>query len=748
MASLRDLLTAKTDPRTGALVQASGPSSLRQAASRQQLPLTPSDPLSAARTPGVTPQMAAMAPFASPDVERTRKARESLAKVSRLGEALQDYTTQAGTLLKGEIKPISKILQVDESALSAAFPPTVDQNKKNAALDAMRKLATKENPSVEDYAKASSALYDAGITRSAREFIIESNTGAETAQATPDKLYATPEILAKAGITLEELAILGLTPEAASKMTIAELQAKIQKSIEEQFQRLTATRREAQDTALGQQVVSQVSSAAAESAAAGVGEATARLSPIADAEEDATKPIVIGGRTYTIDDLLKDTTISDLISQYVTAPDDSKLKKDIREQLGPLAEFADKHREVLREAVSRLETTKQKAEAIFESNKKLISDASRAAGITEDALKDLLGDLVPDLRNPFSSKQIDPNSHPLLQILIKPQEFGADPNVVRENLTKVFGAIGNNKDLKKEFASLSMDELRNLGLFDGGSKKISQFLNTIKLSNAAANRDYTTLIEMLYGMTPADLRKAKRANDILGNQSRDKRIDDLLELIDSNGSFPGWFDNLTNQITSKFGRPSLRDVLNSPAGDNPAGVDTSGLDESVRPIQVTSLYNALKDDIIDNREISGLISENESNKDLLKKLLEQPLTDAARQTLADKIKDIEDKERAQKEQERIQLEDELKQIEDKLYDMPPRILMSDGTWKENLTYTGLVNRRKEILIKLGRDPNTPHPRKEAERSLNTWEQIGHNISQGWKDLGHNVSEGWKHVTRW
>lgn len=218
--------------------------------------------------------------------------------------------------------------------------------------------------------------------------------GAATAEAVADDitvmdLYDDEEW---ASVSAELAADYGLSEEEISSMTVQELQQKIDEKIQSDFETTERLQNMAQDPSLSPaeraEAIKQLQDMGALDVAALELDDMTTLA----AEVETADDIEIGGKSYTIADLLDNSQISATVSNYVDmeAGPEKDAAEALLKELG-IKDWVDDNEEVLQTAVEKLDTGVKKIADIQKANYENQKNAASLLGLSEEEAKSLYG---------------------------------------------------------------------------------------------------------------------------------------------------------------------------------------------------------------------------------------------------------------------------------------------------------------------------------------------------------------------
>lgn len=638
MASVRELLqksagkqTRKTvvDPTTGQLVEAPE-QDIQQLATQAGLPTTPTSPASQALL-GATPDQTKMAGTpaqkssslrmstgAQPDLQttlrqqqvRTQKTASEEAETQKAQQlaGLGDLQGRVQNLIRTSVVPTQQVAglgTVDASSISGITP-------ENAAATTAALQAYTDSGDINQLAEASRLLGRvvqpeevAGILQDPSKIL-----GAAVATATPDQL--TVQQLRDQGLSYSdrELAdLLGMPAQDVAGMSLQQLQDAVQQATTQEFQQVEEVRRQATNPNLGP----------AERAAARDQLREASGTGMASTEEDVRKleesvasadQVEFGGQEYSVEELLQDDHISDLISEYLDAPEDSDIRKHFDESEPALAEYIRQNETALSDAARARGDTAGTYKQVVEDNKKLTTTPS---GVT---LSDsVLEKLVPGY-DKFSADKFDPASNPYLEIMQSGTPEG-------EQLAQEMNRLATtNPAILDEISGLTSEEIKQLGIATGSQtwQDYVQYQDALSRIEATMQSDPTQAYAAATGGVAGDPAQLQSYLD-------EQRFYSNLTGEDTTGNYSALDANRDGILdppqsvlqTLQADHHSIRDIL---AGSPKPSLPNMGAVAPTNPV-VASIMNKFKGQLGSAGKISpSLVASTELSGEEMRYLLE------------------------------------------------------------------------------------------------------------------------------
>lgn len=380
-----------------------------------------------------------------------------------------------------------------------------------------------------------------------------------------------------------ELSSLLNVPEAdISKYSVVQLRDALNKAADQEFTNAQQLEQQATSTVLGSAERAQARGLARESSATGQ---RASEADVARLEQQLVNVEIVsfGGTQISVDELLKDETISGIISDYLNAPEGSELRRN-------------------------LETTEPQLVQFIKSNEAVLDDAAKAmgAGATEFAniQKDnegigqiggqqldpeLLKAIIPGFGTGLNSSRIDTAKYPILAHL-----KNMDPAQAEEY---VKGLTLLPKQLYSELASLTPDELKQLGLENPEKAKNvkAELTANWDLANQLAAVNPQDGAAVLDAVTDGAIQDPAKAQDLIldniaaGVLGLDKQD---LSFFDADGD--GRLDD-GDKLIAKAQAATPRASLKSILGNNVQNYKPNVIEPAKVPEALASVFDKVRD---------------------------------------------------------------------------------------------------------------------------------------------------------
>lgn len=295
------------------------------------------------------------------------------------------------------------------------------------------------------------------------------------------------------GYTPEQLQdLLGVPQDQLNNMTIGQLRSEIERVGQQEFSNTQQLQQQAQSGQLGQAERGLAQQAAREMSTTGVRATEADYSNIENQIANADK-VLFGGQEYQVDELLKDETISGIISDYLNSAPDSPTRQQLEQSEPALMEFINKNKAVLEEATGALQAGTTEFSAIQQANQSL----KNVAGI--DMAPELAKALIPGFGT-MQAQRVDPNSVPFLAAV------NAMPTDARKKaaIDSLNAAAEQYTDLPQQLAGLTKEEIQSLSIGKANAP-FEKYLKARQLRdniNSIPAGDIGSLVNVAFGETP------------------------------------------------------------------------------------------------------------------------------------------------------------------------------------------------------------------------------------------------------
>lgn len=402
--------------------------------------------------------------------------------------------------------------------------------------------------------------------------------------------------------------LLGIDPTTLGQYSITDLQAAV-KAVGDQYLSETANlEAQAGSQALGGAERDLARGAAREASTTGLRATEADFQRLQDSIASAGV-VQFGGQSYRVEDLLGSDRISQVISDYLKAPEGSSTRLQLDQTEPALVNWITENQKALGEAASQLTKGVEQFSTIQKTN-----EAVGNYGRTQLA-PEVPGSLIPGYGTGLQSQYLETSTVPMVQYLNSLRTDHAETAVDLVNLL--------SKEFPEELASLSRDDLSRLQLHRGVDSPAIQTLRKAQEASAqVANLspdDTDTIVNLFTGgefQTESDLQQGLddyAAAAVLGlgsygtaggfDQDRDHRPD--------TGRF---LDTIKSSVPTQS---SLKDILEGKTVTEIPSVRFERFStETLSPTQqrvFTSLRDAALDGEITGQEIldSDLVRDEE-----------------------------------------------------------------------------------------------------------------------------------------
>lgn len=653
-----------------------------QMAGAQGMPAAPVTPMGTASMAGATPQQVAMAGTPAqtgasgagvPSPTASGKGQTDLARADRaaeLGKAQMDQAeaqrqqrrqemrTAYGDVGLGVDNMIQAALNQSKNqsfgGLQTGYSVAEDklgQLPQWAALDdfnktniiqAAQSLAENINDP-QAMANVQSMLDQAGIKgltpqQIKDQVLNQKTTEKATAEQVADSVKLDTATLESFGVSADDLAMIGLTPEQVEGMSLKDFQAKLNDAVKSEFARADSIRAQLSDPNLPADVRKQLQDELRQLGASGGYQSTAELKQVEQEQiADEGDTIDIGGQAMTVDQLLGDEGMTGVISGALASEEQMKA---LKKQFPQLAEFIEKNKGTLEKAAAQLSGT---AETVFEiqENNKQIRQAIESSGVSATDAAAILGDIYS--QDQFSVSRMDPSQSGIMQMLVDPKAYGLDQVDPATGKPRLAQTVANIKQgiqevpgLKNDLARLSPNELKTTGIMEN-SQKWKDFTVSHKQNQAIESGDLDAIAKQVFGSS--NLQQALD-NAILAGGVSGRPAGQITTFLDRDGDGklddPATIQSRLKEMVGK-GSTSLQQLV---AGGIPRPVNTA-LDpkqkEAAALFTTPKFKSALSDGTISPQDIDATPWTNQEMQKLISGLGSR-VTPEARKTIAAKVK--------------------------------------------------------------------------------------------------------------
>jgi hypothetical protein len=372
----------------------------------------------------------------------------------------------------------------------AALKPLLDQlranpNDMNVMLEVNKALGYDHNKQL-DPAEIDQ-LYESAVSSISRG----------TAGNIDDDLTAE-DLLAQGnlGYSKEQLSeLLGIPLDQVGALSVRQIRDTITKLSEEEFSRTEQLEQQAGSTELGVAERGLARTAARDMSATGVRASEADVTNL-EQQISSADQVQFAGRSYSVEDLLKDETISSIVTEYMNSGPDSEIRKQIDQREPALKAFIEKNQALLGEASQALQSQAGEFRAIQSDNK-------RAATIDGLLSNDVAAKLVPQYGN-LSASRLDPSQVPVLAVANSLS--GDGKRQYAQNINSVIQQLPHTIE---EMQGLTADEIAGLQL-DKPNGKWSSYVNDYnryKEITSIPDQDINRIAASVFDVGDADFQK-------------------------------------------------------------------------------------------------------------------------------------------------------------------------------------------------------------------------------------------------
>lgn len=327
--------------------------------------------------------------------------------------------------------------------------------------------------------------------------------------------------------TLSDL--LGVAPEQVGQMSIGQIRAQVDKLANEEFSKSAQAQQQATSGQLGAAERGMARQAGREFSRVGVRSTEADVQNLEQQISNADE-VSFGGKSYKVDDLLKDDVISGIISDYLSLDPGSEERKRIDETEPGLKQFIEKNQALLQDAAEQLSGGAGEFQSIQQTNQalqdfggvKLSESLARAA--------------IPGFGE-LQAERVDPSSVPLLaHIQGKPEAAAKIASELNAEMTQTPGFDEEVKDLTAEdWAKLNIEgngqswqnykriqeQARAAASTDNPDQIIAQMF-----SDAAGLKDVESKVKQSYFMDVIGAKGGAKGNKTaLIDRNKDGKVD-------------------------------------------------------------------------------------------------------------------------------------------------------------------------------------------------------------------------------
>lgn len=327
---------------------------------------------------------------------------------------------------------------------------------------------------------------------------IQSGTGAAAANAIAGPGAANVSaLLPSLGTNRDELAqLLGINPGVVDTLTLDQLDELVG-GISPQGADLSTAETEAaaQSGLSGAAERAAMRERSRELSTSGVAASEAQLEQLGHSLANADQ-VQFGGRTWTTEELLRDDTISQMVSDYLMAPEGSEIRKSLEgdPNAAGLLSFINKYQDALTDAAKSIGSAATAATGIQEANSKLSSVGGFQ--LPDSVMSNIYGD---KWGTPQASEL---QSTGLVQAI---GELGTQADKFREPLNTMLAEAKADPALARDIAGMNAAQLTAMFTPDSSGKSKWDNLTETKMRKAdlEANKDNVDSMLALYFGDPS-----------------------------------------------------------------------------------------------------------------------------------------------------------------------------------------------------------------------------------------------------
>jgi hypothetical protein len=400
---------------------------------------------------------------------------------------------------------------------------------------------------------------------------LETSTGQALAQGMVNSITLGDVNLADLGTTPEDLQ--ALFGDSWASFTTGQLKDAVSKMRRDEFSRAARLKLELNDPATPSARRADIAEELKELSQLGVIGAEAQMENIERAIA-AADTVEFMGETMTVEELLKDEGLSKMIERYVLSPEDSEFRKQFKEEMGGIAEWADTHSDALKSLSDKLGVSATEFDAKVKSNAE--AKTTDAGDISDKLMTDLFGDkygkwdatdYATELKNQGWYQALNDKSY----------DAGA---------RQEFLAVLNDYDLDPEFA----DELKGLSKAEVGElvrnpdkfRQYVMFRVKPETFTDDQKQDADFLLDYLFGsdVNPAQI------------EAQAKQVDQLAKIDPAYAKADAFFDQLKDEF-GNISAASVYEYVNQNKGTQAAPTIADFLRNQNLPAQYKDAGKAL-----------------------------------------------------------------------------------------------------------------------------------------------------------
>lgn len=422
------------------------------------------------------------------DVQRTRQLRtqQTAEEAGRTGKAeklqgLGDVGTRVQNYIDAEIGKATTSTVASQAKGTIPGVSDADLPEFKSALQRLQKepgnmellswINTKlgRNPNTSISPTELATFY-----QSATESVASGLAGNVDDHLTASDLISQPGF----GYTADQLAdLLGVPPEQVGQMTVGQIRDHINQLSATEFGSTAALQDLTTNSTAGAAEKGLARSQLREASATGTASVDASVASLANQVAKGDQ-VTFGGNTYGVDDLLKDSTLSDIVTSYLGAAAGSPTRTKLEQTEPDLVAWITKNKGALDDATASMAAGAQKFKDIQDANKAI----GNVGGTSFDP--ELLKVILPNYGQ-VTHKAYSAGDIPLVRVA---QEL--PPDVANKFVGTVNALSKEHPEFRQELAHMSPDDLKKLNLQDGiGGQKIQAFLANLQKEHELSSID-------------------------------------------------------------------------------------------------------------------------------------------------------------------------------------------------------------------------------------------------------------------
>lgn len=466
--------------------------------------------------------------------QATGAEAEKVQKAGQLG-GLSSLNDKVQSLIGGYLNKLAPPTQIQAQAATSF--QDVPPEKQPAFLTALQ--AYLASPADMGLLNAASQIAGKPIApEQARSLVDEAATIGKAGAAAVQDTLTVKDLVSQGAIGMDThtlSSLLGVTPEAAAAMTIPDLRNAIASVEQKEFRDVDHLKGMLSDPG-----VSAAERTAAREQLKAYGETGLRTADtqFADLQRSLKDADVVqfGGNTYTVADLLKDSTVNSLITNYLQAAPEDPRRKQLEQTEPEFVNWIHQNEAAFSEAVKKIEGGLTEYSGIQTYNTGLANLGG------QKIRPEILGSLMPgyDPTNPLSASRLDTGKFSPAYTVIKDSPVAGAIVSYLNNLgaTNPLGAPA-----VKELSSLTPQQVRSLGLDKLDKSNFQTYLDVQKRKTALANASTpSAIIAAALGpeyqdKTPDQLKDQILTEGAYATLGLPNHHDELASLLDEHGNF-------------------------------------------------------------------------------------------------------------------------------------------------------------------------------------------------------------------